>query len=122
MLAEKIVEKVLEEHNYTKLYCKLARELRREKVKVEDNKSVRFKVIFVQKLQSFFYRLIRKGEWSEKEEMYKKQLLGLSYFLGELIHSKILSKMVFPDIFYELIGTYIQQYRLYENNKAFYYH
>jgi hypothetical protein len=59
ILSEKIIEKVLEEHNFIKLYSKLIKGLKGINVEYAD-KAIKFKVIFIEKLQCSFYRLIRK--------------------------------------------------------------
>ncbi len=71
VLTEKIIEKVMEEHNFISIYCRLVKRLKNVSVTLGENK-LRFKNIFVSRLQETFYGLIRKGEWSQKEEFYKK--------------------------------------------------
>jgi metal-dependent HD superfamily phosphatase/phosphodiesterase len=66
VLSEKIIEKILEEHNFIKLYSKLIKRLRKIKIEYGD-KAVNFKAIFIEKLQMSFYKLIRKREWADRE-------------------------------------------------------
>lgn len=63
ILTEKIIEKVMEEHNFISIYCRLVKRLKNVSVTLGENK-LRFKNIFVSRLQETFYGLIRKGEWS----------------------------------------------------------
>lgn len=56
----------MEEHNFISIYCRLVKRLKNVGVLLGDRK-VRFKNIFVERLQDRFYGLIRKGEWEEKE-------------------------------------------------------
>jgi hypothetical protein len=44
--------------------------------------------------------MVRNVDWKDKEELLKKQLIGLCMFLGELFRNKFLSNKIFPDIFY----------------------
>lgn len=66
LLSEKIIEKILEEHNFIKLYSKLIKRLRKVNVEYGD-KAVKFRAIFIEKLQISFYKLIRKREWTDRE-------------------------------------------------------
>ena len=119
VLCHRIIEKVGEEHSYIRLYSKLVGELR--KVKVGEGK-LPFRSVFVERLQGLFYEWVRNGEWEGREEQYKKQLLGVSLFVGELVHWGVITRKIFPDCFYELAHAYARQYYAFSHLSNFYYH
>ena len=51
ILSDKILEKVMEEHNFIAIYSKLVKKLKRVNVLIGGDKELRFKNIFVQRLQ-----------------------------------------------------------------------
>jgi hypothetical protein len=67
ILADKIIEKVLEEHNFIPIYCKLAKQLKGVNVLIGGDKTLKFKNIFTDRLQESFYKLVRSGEWDNRE-------------------------------------------------------
>ena len=119
VLCHRIIEKVGEEHSYICLYSKLIAEL--NKVKIGDGE-ISFKKVFTQILQSSFYEWVRSGEWEGREEQHKKQLLGISLFIAELVHCRVITRKVFPDCFYELGNAYVRQHHSFSQLNNFYYH
>ena len=63
VLSDKIIEKVMEEHNNITLYGKLVKKLKGINVLMGGNKILKFKNIFVERLQENFYLLVREGLW-----------------------------------------------------------
>jgi len=62
VLSDKIIEKVMEEHNFIDIYCKLVKKLKRVNVlMMGGEKKLKFKTIFVERLQQNFYNEVRKG-------------------------------------------------------------
>lgn len=72
-------------------------------------------------MQEVFYSMVRNAQWENREELLKKQLIGLSMFVGELFSNKFLSANIFPDIYYELLHKYVLEYRANTDGKSFYF-